>query len=250
MSLTCSHWQAYCPYPKLYIGGVILTGEDRRTWRKTCAIVTLSTTNPTWTDPGANPGLLGERLVTNHLRHSMAHLMWYCWWLGHCHHVCTHPHLAVVSAVSMSVGEKDGRHMQLTARFWRTCETIKTVNIKAWYFFHRIWRISHILFRATAVDQQMSDATRHSGDFWAGAAPQRHHLTQRVPQSVSSHCIWTGSAVMLHSNWRANSNKFNGDTAFRFVCTLAVSVCPYFFLLLKDLLRYSSMQSQWSRPTF
>jgi hypothetical protein len=34
-----------------------LTGENRRTRGKTCPIATLSTTNPTWTDPGSNPGL-------------------------------------------------------------------------------------------------------------------------------------------------------------------------------------------------
>jgi len=28
---------------------------------------TLSTTNPTWIDPGANPGLRGERPATNRL---------------------------------------------------------------------------------------------------------------------------------------------------------------------------------------
>jgi hypothetical protein len=33
-------------------GGMILTGENRRTRRKTCPIATLSTTNPTWIDPG------------------------------------------------------------------------------------------------------------------------------------------------------------------------------------------------------
>jgi hypothetical protein len=38
-----------------------LTGENRTTRGKTCPIATLSTTNPTWTDPGSNPGLRGER---------------------------------------------------------------------------------------------------------------------------------------------------------------------------------------------
>jgi hypothetical protein len=39
----------------------ILTGENRRTRSKTCPSATLSTTNFTWIDPGANPGLRGER---------------------------------------------------------------------------------------------------------------------------------------------------------------------------------------------
>jgi len=41
----------------------MLTGENWRTQRKTCPSATLSTTNPTWTDPGTNPGLCGERPV-------------------------------------------------------------------------------------------------------------------------------------------------------------------------------------------
>jgi hypothetical protein len=32
----------------------------------------LSTTNPTWTDPGSNPGLCGERPATNRLSHGTA----------------------------------------------------------------------------------------------------------------------------------------------------------------------------------
>jgi hypothetical protein len=33
---------------------------------------TLSTTNPTWIDPGTNPGLRGERPATNRLSHGTA----------------------------------------------------------------------------------------------------------------------------------------------------------------------------------
>jgi hypothetical protein len=53
-------------------GGMILTGENRRTRRKTCPSATLSTTNPTCIDPGANPGLRGERPATNDLSHGTA----------------------------------------------------------------------------------------------------------------------------------------------------------------------------------
>jgi hypothetical protein len=42
--------------------------------RKTCPRATLSTTNPTWTDPGSNPGLSGERPATNRLSHGMAYI--------------------------------------------------------------------------------------------------------------------------------------------------------------------------------
>jgi hypothetical protein len=49
-----------------------LTGENRGARRKTCLSATLSTTNPTWTDPGSNPGLRGERPESNRLSHGTA----------------------------------------------------------------------------------------------------------------------------------------------------------------------------------
>jgi hypothetical protein len=48
-------------------GGMILTGETRKTRRKTCPSATLSTTNPTWTEPGENPGLRCGWPATNRL---------------------------------------------------------------------------------------------------------------------------------------------------------------------------------------
>jgi hypothetical protein len=53
-------------------GGMTLTGESRRTRRKTCPSANLSTTNPTWIDPGANPGLPVGRPATNRLSHDTA----------------------------------------------------------------------------------------------------------------------------------------------------------------------------------
>jgi hypothetical protein len=44
-----------------------LTRDNRSTRRKTCPSATLSNTNPTWTDPGSNPGLRGEKPATNRL---------------------------------------------------------------------------------------------------------------------------------------------------------------------------------------
>jgi hypothetical protein len=44
-----------------------LTGENRSTRRKTCPSATLSTTNPTWTDPWSKPGLRDGRPATNRL---------------------------------------------------------------------------------------------------------------------------------------------------------------------------------------
>jgi hypothetical protein len=53
-------------------GGMILTGENLRTLRETFPNATLPTTNPTWTDPVANPGPLGEKLANIHLSHGTA----------------------------------------------------------------------------------------------------------------------------------------------------------------------------------
>jgi hypothetical protein len=50
-----------------------LTGENGSTWGKTCHSATLSTTNPTWTGPGSNPGLRGERQAINRLSHGTAY---------------------------------------------------------------------------------------------------------------------------------------------------------------------------------
>jgi hypothetical protein len=71
---------------------MILRGENRRTRRKTCPSATLSTTKPTWIDPGANPGLRVERPATNDLSHDTAKQV--CWpvgrdaWLFHRDNAC------------------------------------------------------------------------------------------------------------------------------------------------------------------
>ena len=47
-----------------------LIGENQSTRGETCPSATLSTTNPTWTDPGIEPGFRGERPATNRLSHA------------------------------------------------------------------------------------------------------------------------------------------------------------------------------------
>jgi hypothetical protein len=49
-----------------------LTGEDPNTGRKTYPSATLSTTNPTLTDPRSNPCLRCEGPAANRLSHGMA----------------------------------------------------------------------------------------------------------------------------------------------------------------------------------
>jgi hypothetical protein len=57
------------------------TGENRSTRGETCPSATLST-NPTWTDPGSNPDLRGERPATNRLSHGTAdHVGYYMYFL-------------------------------------------------------------------------------------------------------------------------------------------------------------------------
>jgi hypothetical protein len=46
---------------------------------------TLSTTNHTWIDPGANPGLRGERPATNRLSHGTARYFTYSSGLNLCY---------------------------------------------------------------------------------------------------------------------------------------------------------------------
>ena len=46
--------------------------ENRRTRGKTGHSATLSTTNPTWIDPGSNMGFRGEKPATNRLSHGTA----------------------------------------------------------------------------------------------------------------------------------------------------------------------------------
>jgi hypothetical protein len=48
---------------------------SRITRRKTCPSATLSTTNPTWTDPGANLGFRVKRPATNRLSHGTANMV-------------------------------------------------------------------------------------------------------------------------------------------------------------------------------
>jgi hypothetical protein len=52
--------------------GVMIFAGETEELGENLPSATLSTTNPTWIDPGANPGLRGERLATNNLSHGTA----------------------------------------------------------------------------------------------------------------------------------------------------------------------------------
>jgi hypothetical protein len=54
-------------------GGMILTEENLRTRRKPCPNATLSSTNPSWTDLGANPDLRDGTPTTNRAREDFIH---------------------------------------------------------------------------------------------------------------------------------------------------------------------------------
>jgi hypothetical protein len=55
------------------IGGMKIGREDRSTRGKTCPSATLSTTNPTWLDPGLNPDRSGGKPATNRLSYGAAY---------------------------------------------------------------------------------------------------------------------------------------------------------------------------------
>jgi hypothetical protein len=99
--------------------------ENRRTLRKTCHNATLSTANPTWIDPGANPGLHGESQAANRLSRCTALTIDYwdfrfwrrlsccCRSLGFCRRV----YLQVVADVS-------AKHAVSIFRGWRWREHV------------------------------------------------------------------------------------------------------------------------------
>jgi hypothetical protein len=70
------HWMAYCTCPGWLWWWRIWWNED---WQgkptyseKTCPSATLSSTNPTWPDPGLNPGRRGGKPATNSLSYGAA----------------------------------------------------------------------------------------------------------------------------------------------------------------------------------
>jgi hypothetical protein len=57
-------------------GGMIYwQGKTVEVGEKPVTVHALSTTNPTWIDPGANPGLHGERPATNDLSHDTDYVL-------------------------------------------------------------------------------------------------------------------------------------------------------------------------------
>jgi hypothetical protein len=70
---------AYYAFPRWYEFGERRWNDiDRGKWRtrrKICPSATLSTIYPTWIEPGANPGLRGDRPATNYLSHGTAALI-------------------------------------------------------------------------------------------------------------------------------------------------------------------------------
>jgi hypothetical protein len=76
MSLNCGHQQACCLSSILYMsteshGGMILTVKSEELGENYSS-ATVSSTDATWTDPGANTGLRGKRPATISLSHGTA----------------------------------------------------------------------------------------------------------------------------------------------------------------------------------
>jgi hypothetical protein len=101
LSLNCSHQLSIPQPPDDYMsmeshGIMILIKKNWRTQRETCSTATVSIRNPTWSDPGANPGFCGETLVTYRLSHGTAlfHSKIYTLWL--CQEMFTGQYYCVV----------------------------------------------------------------------------------------------------------------------------------------------------------
>jgi hypothetical protein len=80
------HWMAYYTCPGWLWRWRNWWNED---WqgkpkysKKTCPSATLSTTNPTWADPGSNPGRRGGKPATNCLSYGAASPAYYIWTYG------------------------------------------------------------------------------------------------------------------------------------------------------------------------
>jgi hypothetical protein len=70
------YWMAFCTWPRWLWWWRIWWNEDwqgkPKNSKKTCHSATLSTTNPTWPDPGSNPGRRGGKPATNRLSYGAA----------------------------------------------------------------------------------------------------------------------------------------------------------------------------------
>jgi hypothetical protein len=69
------HLLAYCTCPAWLWGWRIWWNEWQgkpKYWEKTCPGATLSTTNPTWPDPGLNPGRRGGKPAPNRFSYGAA----------------------------------------------------------------------------------------------------------------------------------------------------------------------------------
>jgi DNA-binding protein H-NS len=76
MSLSYSHQWAYCSSPTQQMSMEHQWNDTDRVQsnnseKEKCPSVTLSTTNPTWTGQGVNPGLHGERPEPNCFSYGM-----------------------------------------------------------------------------------------------------------------------------------------------------------------------------------
>jgi hypothetical protein len=90
LSLSRGHKQANCSHPWKYLSmetrrDNIDRGTPKNSGKKPCPSATLSTKNPTQSDPVAKPGLRGDRPATNRLSHGTAYSLyssWLLWPLG------------------------------------------------------------------------------------------------------------------------------------------------------------------------
>jgi hypothetical protein len=138
-----------------------LRGENRSTrGGKTCLSATLTTTNSTWTDPGSNPDLRGERPANNRLSHDTAFKIIF---------------KVIIRIVVLFWIRKPPNLVEALERFGVNCWLRKLLNKFSWNLvlgnFTKIYR--HIKYTTHIKDVSCEKAERCSAHIFSMTVPTR-----------------------------------------------------------------------------
>jgi hypothetical protein len=115
-------------------GGRTFGRGNRSTLKKTCPSTTLSSTNPTWPDPGLNPGRRGGKPATNRLSYGAA-----CAIITQIIHFCE-----IVDYLNQHSLQWSFKRWKKKVCAWSTCSSMDLVNswthnIISIYFWQFNW---------------------------------------------------------------------------------------------------------------
>jgi hypothetical protein len=112
-------------------GGMIDRGKPKISKEKILPTATLFTTNPTWTDPDANPSLRGERPAANRLSHgTVQHYSWSIVYFFHQQLVQYKRHRCAAHTNSEEFHFHSTRQTQWVAVMWLVIPHIATSVIR------------------------------------------------------------------------------------------------------------------------